>query len=58
MGAHDIGLNKSIRSGDRSVDVAFGSKMHDAINVVCNQQFLYEHLIADIAVYKSYRLLL
>ena len=36
VGAHDIGVHKGFRTVDGTIDMAFGSQMHDGIwGVIC-----------------------
>ena len=50
--AHDIGLDKGIRPGDRTVDVAFGGEVHQGIDAIFTQGGQHRLVIADVRVHE------
>src|SRR5690606_914995 len=52
VSAHYIGVDEGIGAGNRAIDVAFSSKMHDCVDIVLLDQFLDQSLVTDIASYE------
>ena len=48
--ADHVGLHEGIGPGDRTVDMAFGSKMHDRANVALAEQLANQIGVADVAL--------
>ena len=48
MRTDDISLDKGSRPGDRTVDVGFGGKVHDRVDLLLSKQCFDRSLVSDV----------